>query len=1045
MWRERCHCLAVDALLRLAAGYAARAEYELAIRAARRLVELEPWHEEAQRQLMGLLAATGRRSEALAQYGICRRLLADELGVSPSAETDELYAQIRSDLQAAAAAPAAPEVSAVQDAGQARSRRLLFLDDEIADHVSHPLFVARQRELAQLMALLEQTMLDGNPRAMMIAGEAGQGKTSLLRAYAQQAEVLYPELLVVSGSCNAYTGIGDPYLPFRQILGHLTGDVELDWAAGVLSTGRARRLWRAFGLVIPILIRYGPDLVETLIPGEALLNRAQLWQAQNGGGSSKWWELLLQVVARRAQTPAYAVPPQTDLFEQYTRVLYALAQELPLLILLDDLQWADFGSISLLHHIGLRPGAGRLLIAGAYRPEEIALELNERRYPLAALLGEFQRQFGLITLMLGERPDRQFVDELLDSEPNRLGSHFRTTLLARTAGHPLCTVELVRSMQDRGELVRDATGRWVEGSAVDWTAMPPKVEGAVALRISSLPAEWHALLAAASVQGEEFAAEIVAEVAGCEAHATRQLLSDTLGRQLRLVEALGRTYLETGGRWLSRFRFRHHLFQQYLYQHLDPVERAAYHAATGRVLESFFAGSLPGLAVTMAWHFEQAGDTQKALTYFQRAGERALRMAAHAEALAHFQRALNLLAALPDSTARMEQELQLQLALGTTLIVIKGQAAAEVEEVFARAQQLAEQVGKTTELFMALWNQKSFYDVGAKYDRSLVLNDRLLRMAEESGDRKLQMAAYLTAGGLYTYMGRLPLAHRYLQSSYALYDRRHHAALRDYHGQDPGVTALSWEALTLWVLGYPDQAAHCSRQVLALAHDLGHPFTLVYALVTSCFYGHLCRDIPGVLERSQAAFELAEQHGYSLWLSGACQYHAWATAFTSRCLPVVAAAQCRRGVEDFLTTGAQVTLPQALAALSELEALSGLFADALAVNEQALTICQTHDERYFEPELHRRKGELLLVGGTGSEAEAERCYRHALDLALALDMMSWALRAARSLARLYQAQGRAAEARSCLGDIYASFTEGFDSPDLVSVKALLAALDASSR
>jgi adenylate cyclase len=596
-------------------------------------------------------------------------------------------------------------------------------------------------------------------------------------------------------------------------------------------------------------------------------------------------------------------------------------------------------------------------------------------------------------------------------------------------------------MQEQGALRKDEEGYWMAGPDLRWDALPTRVEAAISERIDRLPDPLRAVLAVASVQGEQFAAEVIAAVLGSDVQKLTHQLSDQLERQHRLVMAQG--IQRRGERRLAYYRFRHILFQKYLYDSLDAVERGQLHEAVAFALESIYLGQpeqLAALAGQLAWHFEQAGATAKAISYLHQAGNRALHMAAPEEAMTSLREALALLATQPDTPDRADQELSLQLSLGTALIMGKGNAAGEVAGVFTRAELLAEQVGKTTELFITLWNQKSFYDVRAEYGRAEILGERLLGIAGASGNDALQMAAEMTMGATYTYTGRLVQARCYLKHGIALYDRQRHAFLSEYHGQDPGVTCLSWLALTLWILGYPDQAAGCSQQALALARYLDQPYTLTYALVISCFFLHLCGNAEMVREHAALAIALAEQYGYPMWLPAARRFHAWSTVATGRQQEIVAIAQFRRSLMDAEATGTQAAWPQMMAMLADLYACSGCIADALALTEQITALCQTCGERYIEPELYRRKGDLLLLADPGQEAEAEACYKQAIEVAQELDMQSWVLRATLSLARLWQRQGRRSEARRRLADIYAWFTEGFDSSDLVAARAMLAAL-----
>ncbi len=251
--REELAQQALAALGALAAAYEAHGEYEEATACARRQLELEPWLEEAHCQLMRALALSDQRSAALAQYAACRRTLAHELGVEPAPETVALFEAIRSGTLPPAAAP---------------SYRL-----QAGDEAPAAVFVAREGELARLEQHLALA-LAGQPHMALVAGEAGSGKTALLAEFARRAMERHSDLVVASGSCNAHTGLGDPYLPFRDILGMLTACVEAQRAGGAISAEHARRLWKLLPAALEALVKAGPGLVGLLVPGEALLARA---------------------------------------------------------------------------------------------------------------------------------------------------------------------------------------------------------------------------------------------------------------------------------------------------------------------------------------------------------------------------------------------------------------------------------------------------------------------------------------------------------------------------------------------------------------------------------------------------------------------------------------------------------------------------------------------------------------------------------------------------------------------------------------------------
>jgi predicted ATPase len=543
------------------------------------------------------------------------------LEVEPALETIDLYRQIQ-----AGQLDLPPQLPA-------------FLTEEKARHeFDRPLFVGREDELVQLDAFMNAAVA-GQGQVIFITGGPGRGKTALMDAFAQRAMETHPNLLVANGKCNAYSGVGDPYLPYRDVMAMLTGDVEGRWDAGAISGDHAQRLWAAFSLVVEVLLDQGPDLLDVFVPGAALLSLA----LAAGQDNAPWFFDLREHVKRKATSTKDV--EQSHLFQQVTNVLRSLAEDRPMLLILDDIQWADTATISLLFHIGRRLAdvESRLLIACAYRPEEVAVSITGERHPLAKVLSEFKRTYGDGWVDLGrveEKEERRFVDALLDAEPNRLVGGFRIALFDRTKGHPLFTVELLRAMQDRGDLIKDADGAWIVGPTLDWEVLPARVEAVIEERIDRLDPKLRDILTIASVEGELFTAQVVAEVRNVPERSLLRRLSQDLERQHRLVREEEEVY--SGRRRLSRYRFSHVLFQNYLYKRLSQGEQRLLHRDVAAALEELYEGQLDEMAVKLAHHFHQAGDHRQAFHYFSLAGERAARLYASGEAIAHFTRAIQL-------------------------------------------------------------------------------------------------------------------------------------------------------------------------------------------------------------------------------------------------------------------------------------------------------------------------------------------------------------------------------------------------------------------
>jgi adenylate cyclase len=816
-----------------------------------------------------------------------------------------------------------------------------------------------------------------------------------------------------------------------------------------MTREQARRLWHLLPLAVRALVGVGPDLIDTFVPGTALVNRVVAAQITTPGVAD-WLPRLKKLVEHKTAVSGDSNPQQNALFEQYTRVLQALARRRPLLLALDDLQWADAGSTSLLFHLGRRIEGHRILIVGAYRPTEVALGRGgpstspwssvpgtegsgqRERHPLEPVVNEFKRHFGDIEVDLGRSGGRQFIDAFLDTEPNRLGDAFRGTLYQQTRGHPLFTIELLRGMEERGDLVQDGEGRWVEGPSLDWETLPTRVEAVIAERIGRLPERLREALTVASVEGETFTAEVVAQVRTADEREVVGQLSGELGKRYRLVSGQG--LLQMGGQRLSQYRFRHILFQKYLYNSLDPVERAHLHQAVGAALEALYgegAEEIAVIAVQLARHFQEAGIADKAVAYLLQAGNRAMRLSANEEAIAHFTQGLRLLKTLPDSPERIQQELDLLVALGVPLVLTQGHAAPEVETTYARARELSKWVGDTSQRFQVLMGLRRFTLWRGELQTAHEMGEQLIALAQSVPDH-LSRAHTMHGEALYC-LGEFVQAQEHYRQGITLYAPQQHRSHIFLYGNDTEVICRVFWALVLWHLGYPDQALDMSTEGLSRAQELSHPFTLVCALYFTATLHQFRQEIQAVRERVEALLRISTERGFTLYLAWGAVLRGWA---------LVEQGQEDEGIEQIRKgIAAQQTatmLPNALACLARAYGKVEKVEEGLSTLTEALRLVDRSGERCWEAELYRLKGELLQQGG--AEAEAEACFRRAIEVARRQSAKSWELRATGSLGRLWQKQGQREEARELLQEVYDWFTEGFDTPDLKEAQALLDAL-----
>ena len=498
-------------------------------------------------------------------------------------------------------------------------------------------FVARERQLARLESFLDNA-LSGDGQMVFITGGAGRGKTSLLAQFARQAMAAHPNLLLASGICNATAAAGDPYLPFRELLTMLTAGVDARLRAGTISPDHAQRLRTALPRTGKAVVEEGPELVDALVSGSALLARGK--SALPAG--SPWLDRLAEMLD--GDTPYPGTAERKRLFAHFTAVLHSISQYHPLILILDDLQWIDKASAGLLFHLSRNLSGYPILFASAYRGDEVALGRDGERHPLEKALAESKRAFGDIWIDLAELQEAEelhFVNTLLDQEPHHFSDSFRQALYDHTAGHALFTVELLRAMQERGDLQRDEDGRWVESNELDWEQLPLRIEGVIEERTNRLDEELRSLLSTAAVEGEQFTAEVLARVHGGEPRQTMHLLSRQLQALHHLV--IEQDELQIGNHYLTRYRFTHPLVQHYLYSRLSAGERRLLHAQVADALEELLQDNWQPYAATFAWQFKQAGRLDKALRYWLWLGDRARAIYAHAEAESSYRQAIDVL------------------------------------------------------------------------------------------------------------------------------------------------------------------------------------------------------------------------------------------------------------------------------------------------------------------------------------------------------------------------------------------------------------------
>jgi predicted ATPase len=902
-----------------------------------------------------------------------------------------------------------------------------FLPEGAEDiEIERPVFVAREEELSKLGEFFDQA-LSGKGHAVFVKGEAGSGKTALVQEFARRAQEFHSELIVAGGNCNAHTGIGDPYLPFREVLALLTGDVEGRWKAGSISTDNARRLWHCLPILAQSLVQSGPELIDTFVAGRELLDRARVYSRE----ALEWLRNLRQLVERKVALPVDSSLQQSILFRQFARVLETLAETKPVLLILDDLQWVDSGSASLLTQLIKQIQSSQMLILGLFRPEEVALDRDGERHPLKPIINECKTRFGDIEVEVGRTGAQEFVNAYLDTEPNKFSSSFRDSFLKHTEGHSLFTTEVFRGLKDQGALVQDSDGRWKE-SEIAWEKLPTRVEAMIGERIERMPNNIMEILKVGSIQGEYFTGEVLAGVLKADEREMIRMLSGELDKRYQLVSAQGIKH--EGGQRISQYRFRHILFQKYLYNSMDKVERAHLHEDVGNVLENLYGEQAGEISGQLARHFQEAGLTEKAISYLQQAASKAVRLSANNEAITHFRKALELLGTLPDTQERIGLELTLQLGLAAPLSTMKGWAVPEVFMACSRARKLCELIGETPQLSQALWFLSTYYGIQAEYKTAIDLGKKAWISAERNQDPLRIAIARWQLAWLLTVVGDFSEARDHAKHMIDFYDRKRHGTLGFSYTLDPGVACLGFAAWSSWFMGHPDESLKYLQKAIALARDLDHPISLVHALYLSVISHFLRWDRKAFEANVDELVRLSTKKGLALYQGIGSFYQGYIES---------KGVKIREGITKMQQ--AMITL-ESIGVRTQRSTLLAMWADAyrylgkadegLRMISEAHIFVQERSEYSWEAEIHRLKGELLLMKN-GAEEEAEASFHRAIEVAQKQQANSWELRATMSLARLWKKQGKKKEAHKKLADIYDWFTEGFNTQDLKDAKALL--------
>ncbi|MCK6553493.1 AAA family ATPase [Candidatus Binatia bacterium] len=877
----------------------------------------------------------------------------------------------------------------------------------------------RDRDLSCLQQWLDLASR-GSRQVVFVTGEPGIGKTTLVDAFLGAAAAA-GNVAVVRGQCVEQYGSGEAYLPVLEALGQLCRRSDGAQTLGVLSRHAPNWLVQMPGLL------GDPEL-------EALQRRVQ--------GATR--ERMLRELA-----------DAIDL----------LTAERTLVLLLEDLHWSDYSTLDVVSFLAQRRTPARLMVLGTYRPADVIVS----DHPLKAIKQELrvheQCEELPLRCLTGGEVDRYLAARFPGGHlPPGLGAAIHHS----TEGNPLFVVNVVNYWLSEGLLV-DAGGRLRLMARLDEVAarVPDSLRQMIEKQIGRLTSEECRVLEVAGVAGADFTTAVVAAGLADDGERVEERC-ERLAQRQQFLRARGTESL-ADGTVTGRYGFLHALYRQVFYERVGAARRVRLHRRIGDWEEQAHGREAGQIAVELAMHFERGHDTERALHYLTRAGDNALRRSAHPEAVGLFTRGLDLLMTLPETPERTGHEIALRSMLGAALGVMKGYAATEVGNALQRAFELCQQATEPPQVFPVVAGLWAFRYQRGELRAAEELTERLFRVAQSTADAALLLWAHALKGLTLSMLGQLSPAVRHLDEGIALYDPQLHGPDRTRVGaQDPKVLCLSFAATTLWRLGYPDEARRRVDEALAWAQELSHPFSLAFGLGHGgAGVGIFIRDMSAVRAHTDVLAQVCEKEGFRYWLG-------WGRVWRGRALaeegePESAIRIMHEGMATVQQTGAWLAIPYVLGQLAEVHGMAGQIAAGLELLLQARSLIEATGERWYEAEIHRLMGELLLQAAdpahpavpipkrTGRTAAApaasarrravtrlhetvETHFRTALDVARRQQARSLELRAVMSLSRLWEQQGKRRQARESLADVYGWFTEGFDTPDLRDARALLAAL-----
>jgi class 3 adenylate cyclase/predicted ATPase len=837
--------------------------------------------------------------------------------------------------------------------------------------------VGREKELALLLGRWER-VVDGEGQVVLLSGEPGIGKSRLTRAL--QQELVEESYTGVQHFCSPYHESSALY-PFTEYL------------------QRAAQFER------------GDGDERKLAKLERLLEQS----TEDLRGAVPLLAALLSIPTGVRYPPLDLAPEQQKArtLEALVAQVEGLARRRPVLALWEDVHWIDPTSLELLDLLVECVRKLAVLVVITFRPEFRPLWISQPHVT------------SLILKRLSRKHGSAIVDRLTGGKA--LPAEVQKQIVAKTDGVPLFIEELTKTILESG-LLQEEDDRYALLGPLPPLAIPATLHDSLTARLDRLvPVKEVAQIGAAI--GREFSYELLAFISPLHGDELRAALT-------RLEDA--ELVFRNGTPPHANFRFKHALVQDAAYDSLLRSKRQQIHAMLATVLEERFPETATTQPEVLAHHYTAAGLAEPAVRYWLKAGQRAAELSANLEAVGHLRRGVDVLKVTPGFPDRSELEFELQNALCMPLIVTKGYAAPETADALARAHELGVQLKRTDQLFPILYGQWAYHVVGGENPTGRQRAQEFLALAEGRVDQDLELVGHRMLGMSLLHLGNLCAAQTQFEEALALYDPKRHRALAFRYGQDQRASALSFLSLNLWLTGFPNRASREVNRALKIAEDLNHPNSRGYALVLgAATQAQLRHNAPAVQGYADAAISLSEEHGLNLWLAWGKIFRGWALAEQGQREGI---AEIVKALADSQELRARFHRPYHLSLLAETMHHGGQTEDGLQVIAEALTLVEQIEERWWEADLHRLKGDLLLSLGVHNATEAEVCYNKAMAAARRQGATSLNLRAATGLARLWHKQGMRAEAYNLLAPIYGKFSEGFATLDMEEAKTLLGKL-----